>query len=214
MYQAYERKDSPLINRRKRKVVQRGKKTQRDVIARIRVLFRSGYSTNEIADFLDKEYPQGSIQLRTIQNYVKEIRDNGLPWDRTAMNGDDARRVLDVLAFVIRFTNGRKRTFSADDAEWVAWVYRAAPGLSLYRIWTLASLYLAEERRKSPDMSPLDAFMAFRPWENKENETAYFEAVPPEDRITFIIDAAGSMTEKASLTAAAEVVSTRGEGNP
>jgi hypothetical protein len=187
-------------------VTQRGKKPKRDIIARIKVLFRGGYSTNEIADILSGEYPDRSIQLRTIQNYVKLLRDNGLPWDRTAMDGDDVRRVLDVLAEVIRITNRRKCTFSADDAEWVAWVARAAPGLSLYRTWVLASLYLAEERSKKPDMAPLDAFLAFQPWENKENEHAYFKAVPPEERITFVIDAAGSITSSAEMKARGEVI--------
>ena len=183
-----------------RKLTQRVRKAPRDVIARISVLFNSGYSTAEIAGLIAKENPEGSVRLRTVQNYVKEIRDNGLPWDRMAMSGEDARNVLDVLAFVVRFSNGRKRSFSDDEAKWVAWVYRAAPGLSAYRIWVLASLYVAEVRKDAPDMSPMDEYIAFQPWVSHENETTYLETVALADRIDFRIEASGSARIRLSET--------------
>jgi hypothetical protein len=153
-----------------------GVKTPDSQIRFIRRKWRENYSTQEIVDELAKKYGDKARSLRTVQAILKDIRENRIPWVRPNTNGTDARLIFNVLESVIWASEGRKLTFTADEAEWVAWVAKASPGLPPYEIWCLAAMYLNEEVQKKPNMAPMDAFLALRPWESEESKRLYTEA--------------------------------------
>lgn len=151
-----------------------GRKTPKEQVHLIIMMGRQDYTAQQIADALEKKYKGEARGLRTVQNILKASFQNRIPWDRLKTSGGDVRVILGVLAAVIKVSEGKKQEFTQDEADWVAWVGHAAPTLPVYYMWVVACLYMAESRL-TKEFAPLDAFLAFKPWESLDGMNAYHD---------------------------------------
>ena len=151
-----------------------GRKTPKEQVHLITMMGRQDYTAQQIADALEKKYKGEARGLRTVQNILKASFQNRIPWDRLETSGGDLRVILDVLAAVIKVSEGKKQEFTQDEADWVAWVGHAAPTLPVYYMWVAACLYMAESRL-TKEFAPLDAFLAFKPWESLDGMKTYHD---------------------------------------
>lgn len=151
-----------------------GRKTPKEQVHLITMMGRQGYTAQEIAGALEKKYKDQARGLRTVQNILRTSFQNGIPWDRLETSSGDLRVILDVLAAVIKVSEGKKQEFTQDEADWVVWVAHAAPTLPVYYLWIVACLYMAESRL-TKEFAPLDSFLAFKPWESLDGMKAYHD---------------------------------------
>ena len=179
LYLVMIRKDAKREQQRKRKAMtqnqnqnNQGRKTPKEQVHLITMMGRQDYTAQQITDALEKEYQGEARGLRTVQNILKASFQNRIPWDRLRTSSGDLRVILDVLAAVMKVSEGKKREFTQDEADWVAWVGHAAPTLPVYYIWVVACLYMAESRL-TKEFAPLDAFLAFKPWESLDGMNSY-----------------------------------------
>ena len=150
-------------------------KNQVDLIA---VWHRQDESNADIEMELTERYPDTAPSLRTIQNITKRFKENKVPWDRLGTDGADVRKIFDVLAEVIKASEGKKKVFTQEEAEWITWVRKAAPTLPPYCVWVMVCLYMAETRFQAQgdkDFAQLDGFLALKPWESQEAMIAYYD---------------------------------------
>ena len=151
-----------------------GRKTPKEQVHLITMMGGQDYTVQQIADALEKKYKDKACSLRTVQNILKTSFQNRIPWDRLGTSSGDLRVILDVLAAVMKVSKGKKREFTQDEADWVAWIGHAAPTLPVYYTWVVACLYMAESRL-TKEFAPLDAFLAFKPWESLEGMNSYHD---------------------------------------
>ena len=146
-----------------------GRRTPKSQLNLIAVLRREGHSIPRILELLREVFGSDARGERTVQNHVKRIDENRLPWNRFATDGDDANLIFEVLAEVIKQSDGAKDVFTQEEANTVLWVRKSAPDLPPYFIWVTAVFYMAELRVKpldAQDFSPMDMFLALKPWQS------------------------------------------------
>lgn len=165
----------------------RGKKIpmiQRQLIS---IWGREGWSNRDIqVGLIAKIGEEGAASLRVIQNQTKGIKDGRIPWDRLQTDGYDAGLVLEILAELNRQTNGKKILFTQDEADWIAWICKAAPNLPPYGVWMIAQLYINESKQINPQFSQIDLFLGSRCWESFDSIIEYADAnlpVNPDPRL-------------------------------
>ena len=117
--------------------------------------------------------------LRTIRRVVNDVRieDPSGTWGIKDADAEDARLVLDTLAYVILETQGKKCTLTITEAEWVLRVRKVAPDASPHTVWRLAREYMRLESRGIADSAPLDQYLAFKPWKSANGFANYSMAV-------------------------------------
>lgn len=147
-----------------------------------------GYSPKQILDYLNgheklqqtfsdylKDHP---LQLRTVQRIVASLtpRDTSAPWTLKDADPGDARSILDMLAWLIEYTEGRKTTVSKAEAEWILRLAKAAPDLPAQMVWNLTRAYLlaGEDEAK---LAEIDHLVAFAPWRGKDGTARYNAAL-------------------------------------
>jgi hypothetical protein len=151
-----------------------GRRTSRTQIRTIHRLAREGHSVQEICAELGFIYGPDAIKERSVQNYVRRVRNNQIPWDRLDVTGSNASLVMEVLPSVIERSDGKKREFTQEESEWIIWIRQIAPTLPPQFVWELAIYYMTEDRNTtSKNFQQLDAFLAYKPWESLEAITRY-----------------------------------------
>ena len=144
-----------------------GKRTPKNQLNFIALLRREGCSVQLIMQRLNEVFGADARGLRTVQNYVKDIDENRIPWNRFNTDGDDANLIFEVLGEVIKHSDGARVSFTQEEADTVLWVQKSAPDLPPYFVWLTAVFYMTEIRRKpldAQDFSPMDMFLALKPW--------------------------------------------------
>lgn len=122
------------------------------------------------------------LDVRTIQRMVKELDgaepDTSGPWSFTDAEPDEARRVLDVAAFVVDATDGRL-WLTRELAGWVSRVRQASPCVPPAWAYALARAYrtLSKQPPANQDARPLDTVLAAEPWRSEDRAAWYQELV-------------------------------------
>ena len=164
---------------------------------------REGWSNADIRRGLIEKYGEDeAASLRLIQNVTKAIKDNRVPWNRLETGGYDAGFILEVLADVNQKANGKKTQFTQEEADWVAWVCKAAPDLPPYGVWMIAQLYMNETRVTNPQFDQLDLFIGTRCWKSLDSIKEYADSrmtIDPDDNIEGRIPQSNLMVEVASM---------------
>ena len=88
--------------------------------------------------------------------------DPGEPWDWRAQTPEDARLVLDVLAYLIARSNGANTSMTRSEAGGVLRIRQIAPHFTPAKAWELAQVYRIRETT-GQDTADLDCLMAFAP---------------------------------------------------
>lgn len=166
-----------------------GRRTSRTQIRTIHRLAREGHSVQEICAELGLKYGPDAIKERSVQNYVRRVRNNQIPWDRLDASGGNASLVMEVLPSVIERSDGKKREFTQEESEWIIWIRQIASTLPPQFVWELATYYMTEDRNiTSKDFQQLDAFLAYKPWESVEAINRYHtlkeEGIIPDSGLT------------------------------
>lgn len=140
---------------------------------RVKELALEGWTAGQIYQYLNDKSERNDLEgvlpsQRTIQRVVADVRvrDTTGVWRLADSDGEDARCILDVLGWVIRKTNGGKRSFTRAEAQWVLKIYKAAPGADLWLVWLLARLYMIYESEGRTNTGDLDAYLAMTPWKD------------------------------------------------
>jgi len=133
-----------------------------------------GWPVGKITDALAVKFGEAARGTRTVQTITSRLNANQIQWDRQASSTEEVKVIMSVLPEVLRVSKGQKQEFTQDEANWVAWVGRACPTLPLYYVWVIACLYMAETRL-TKQFAPLDAFLAFKPWESMEAMRTYHD---------------------------------------
>lgn len=138
------------------------------------------------ADLTRKKRDHLMPSKRTVERMVKFYRTahSVEPWSVASSEAEDATLILEVLADVLLLTNGQKKSFSKEEAEWVLKVRKMVPDAELYDVWWIArSYYLSHVR--GLDTNALDMYLAFKPWRCKGRYDNYRYALKerwfPED---------------------------------
>lgn len=147
---------------------------------KIEVLALRRRSAKQIYDQLSEDEdidPDDLPTLRTVERIVNDVRprDTSAPWSLADSDADNVPAVLETLAAVIEFTEGRVTHLTRAQATWIARIRRAAPDLALWRVYLVAMMYQKEEE-KNADASGLDAYLAFAPWRSREDALRYQKA--------------------------------------
>ncbi|MEC9309005.1 MAG: hypothetical protein VX966_05815 [Chloroflexota bacterium] len=166
-----------------------GRRTSQSQVRTIHRLAREGHSVQEICAELTLIYGPDAIKERSVQNYVRRVRNNQVPWERLDATGVNAYLVMEVLPSVIETSDGKKLEFTQEESEWIIWIRQIAPTLPPQFVWELATYYMTEDRnitRKA--FQQLDAFLAYKPWESLEAMTRYDnlkeDGVTPDNGLT------------------------------
>ncbi|MFC1938524.1 hypothetical protein ACFLWH_02615, partial [Chloroflexota bacterium] len=111
--------------------------------------------------------------IRTIQRIVKEVAipDTSGTWSVADSEGEDARLVLDILAFLISSAIGiLKGNFSITkrEAQWIIRIRKAAPDAPDLIVWALIELYIRRETNGITDNADLDGYLALTPWRDND----------------------------------------------
>jgi hypothetical protein len=89
--------------------------------------------------------------IRAVQREVEKVnveKSTGT-WGVEKDNGEDARLILDVLADVIIQTEGRKTSFTKEEACWVLNLSKVAPDARPYNVWLIAREYMVLNNKKN-----------------------------------------------------------------
>ena len=139
-----------------------------------------GYSPGQIRGALlnDPRFAKRTPVLRTIQRFVRgRFPPDPLgDWTLADSDPDEARYVLDCLAYVTERSSG-KVTIGRSQVQWIVRVAKAAPGLSAKGVYGLAQAYTVY----SPAYARgLDLYLAFKPWESDAAAKRWRESVAPQ----------------------------------
>lgn len=153
-----------------------------DLQDQIEVLARRGWTPAQIDKHLDKKIKEGGKDppdIRTIRGIVKDVQssDTSGRWSIIDSEPENARTILDFLAGCTDDYPSPIGTLSKAEAEWVVRLSKAAPGASSRIIATLMHLYMSRQARGIADVSDLDGYLAFRPWESSDKLRLYKRAV-------------------------------------
>ena len=166
-----------------------GRRTSQSQIRTIHRLARERNSVQEICAELALTYGPDAIKERSVQNYVRRVRNNQVAWERLDATGVNAYLVMEVLPSVIERSDGKKLEFTQQESEWIIWIRQIAPTLPPKSVWELATYYMTEDRNiTGKSFQQLDAFLAYKPWESLEAMTRYDnlkeDGVPPDSGLT------------------------------
>ena len=101
---------------------------------------------------------------KTVQRVVNDvmIKDTSGPWtisdvkvDIGNISLDDARLILDILRVVFLITEGKKRSFTIKEAQWVLKIAKLRPQMDYVTIFMFAQFYIYSET-KGVNMEALD----------------------------------------------------------
>ena len=166
--------------KRHKTTVERGKKFRRvggEVKEAIEELAMRGWKAPDIHEALVERFTAGRApKLRTVQRWVAQKSDPSGAWRFADADAEDAALLLPVLAALISETRGRRKELSNAEAERVAKICGAAPGVDPWYAYVLARLYMLREQANmaSPD---IDAYLAYAPWRGKQEADAYGQAL-------------------------------------
>lgn len=110
------------------------------------------------------------------------------PWSLLTGAADDVALVMPVVPSIAALPRS-VRWLSVREAEVIARVCRAAPGIRPAAAATLAVLYVERERLRKPT-TDLDLYVALRPWEHGQHETEA-EQLQRQQRYATAAEAAG-----------------------
>jgi hypothetical protein len=97
-------------------------------------------------------------------------------WTLADSTPEEARLVLDVLAAVIKGTQGRIHSVTKHEAAQLPRLAAAAPALGPFEWWRLAREYLARAAHQQAT-ADLDGCLAFAPWRSPTDRERYEGAV-------------------------------------
>jgi hypothetical protein len=150
----------------------------------------AGAAAQEIRDELERRaalprenpewVPDELPEVRTLRDMLaKRRRDKTSPWRLADSDGEDAASILRVLEAVIARTDGHRAYVTGAEAEWIARLSHALqdpPEPQHWSLFVLAHAYANAEVDKA-GTAALDAWVAFRPWHNKEAYDRYERCV-------------------------------------
>ena len=131
-----------------------------------------------LADLTKRKRSHEMPSLRTVERIVNYYRNPGASqiWTVADSEAGDATLILEVLVDVMLLTYGAKRAFAKGEAQWVLKIRKMMPDAASFRIWLIAGAYFVSETR-GQDTSPLDMYLAFKPWKSKRRFDNYSDAV-------------------------------------
>ena len=131
-----------------------------------------------LADLTKRRCSHKMPSLRTVERIVDYYRkaDSLQIWTVAGSEAGDAALILEVLADLMLLTYGVKRAFTKREAQWVLKIRKMIPDTDSYRVWLIARAYFLSEIR-GQDTSPLDTYLAFKPWKSKRRFINYSDAV-------------------------------------
>jgi hypothetical protein len=118
-----------------------------DVYEEYEQLLSRDWTAAQIHKELDnrEEFKDRVPRLRTIQRWVRQDRtprDPSAPWLlATEPDPYAAQHVLEVLAWVVEYSNGTLTYITEREAEWITHIRRAVPDLPAHELWRLIRLY-------------------------------------------------------------------------
>ncbi len=153
------------------RATRRRRSVQGEVEEELAALARLKYPPVEIHRRIVRKYGEARTPtLRTIQRYVRASQDDDVEtWNVVTASAEEAALVVPVLGYIAWATAGRIKSFSKDEARWVAKVLRIAPdlkpeagsnGLPVF----LLALDYAERERSGEPTDDLDLFLGIAPW--------------------------------------------------
>jgi hypothetical protein len=113
--------------------------------------------------------------LRTVQRIVREDvpADSGRSWSFIPpAAADEDRFVLEVLADVVEWSDGRRTTLSEAEAAAIVGIRRVAPELPPRLTYRLARYYMGRSQAQQAT-SDLDLWLAFEPWRDDASRARY-----------------------------------------
>jgi len=117
-------------------------------------------------------------EIRTVQRIVKDVRvpDTSGPWQFGDSPADVQDVILDTLAALVTWTEGRVQELTADEAETLAQLAPRTRTMDARQRWRLAQLYRLR-RARDASTADLDQFLAFAPWADNEHRQRYERAL-------------------------------------
>lgn len=155
----------------------KGKSIDPEIELQLRDLYQKGLSAAQAYSSLGKN-PKFAYRLcdpRTVQRRWAEYgpADQGEPFSLMDCEDDDAELLTRLIGEVVQHTEG-SRWPTRQVAKFMVRVARAAPGLSAYKIFSIASEYVRLNRSgDEPARHALDWYIVCRPWEGGESEKRY-----------------------------------------
>ena len=133
-------------------------------------------------------HPHPNVTIRLVQSRLREMQqmtppDESGPWSVIDADPEDARRVLDVAAYVADVTDGRL-WLTRELAGWVSRIRQASPDVPPAWAYALARAYrtLSKQPPEQQDARPLDIVLAAEPWQSEERASWYRELVQRSER--------------------------------
>lgn len=154
----------------------RGRRTwPPETLRTIEDLHYEGRSPREIHQGLEENpqiKPADIPGVRTIERHVDRLppKDGSGPW--RIEHDREPQVLLDVLASVIKATQGRIRDFTEAEAGFVRAIRAGSPDLDPWTVYLTARRYIGAG---DSGRAALDAFLALRPWRNDEAAQRYEE---------------------------------------
>ena len=163
----------------------RGKRTDPMMLVEADILAGQGVPSPAIQTALTEKYGPIAPGLRTIQERVKESRQQSTSDLWTLADTDDAAEALHILGvrreWVIN-NQTRPHPFTQKEAKWVGKIYGIAPDLSPMTVWAVARVYQHFDRPDTDKtareiIEGLEFFLAFAPWRDDAHFLSYKQAV-------------------------------------
>jgi hypothetical protein len=117
-------------------------------------------------------------EIRTVQRIVKALRvpDDSGPWQFGDSSVEVQEVILDTLAALVTWTEGRTQELTADEAKTLAQLAPRTRTMDVRQRWRLAQLYRLRRSRDAPTID-LDQYLAFAPWISDERHRSYERAL-------------------------------------
>lgn len=169
--------------------------TAPEALAEIAWLASLGHTGADIHRMLsgDPRFKNGEFYggpgLRTIQEHVRRqaSHDTSGVWDLASADPATASVVLNVLAVVIRDTDGRIQEVTKAEAQWVGTIHQARPDLPEWTTYVLARMALRGEAQ-GESLKALTFFLAVAPWRGGDEVWEWYSDFASKTGLVFIQD--------------------------
>lgn len=158
----------------------KARRVDSEVFNEIHRRVREGMVTNAAALWreLCDEFPDTAPSERTVRDIVKELSppDASDPWSPSPdADPEEASLVLEAKVAYLEHGAG-EWSITIHHAKWLIWLRKGWPDLNPYTAFLLAEEYRTRFENGAGTLD-LDALLAFRPWQSKENYRRLMGAV-------------------------------------
>lgn len=164
--------------------VERGKKGQQKfqrivgtaIEKDIEAMVLAHYKPPAIHEELVKRHKSRAPSLRTVETWYRKLSPPDVTGAWSFTEADEPELVLPVLAALISETRGRRKELTNAEAEWIAKICGAAPGIDPWYAYILARLYMLRKQAGLTSLD-IDAYLAYAPWRGEQEAQAYGQAL-------------------------------------